>query len=250
MDGSKLITLHHPVCCENGDLALALLGSFLPVPALSLFAAPDPEEGLIPGQIYTQPEPILLNKGRNVQTLSVINRADRPIQVGSHYHFIETNAYLDFDRMLSYGMRLNIPAGTSVRFEPGERKDISLVSIAGNKVVRGGNDICNGPVSSDPAVLAAIQARIAAGGFSNTPAQAPSASSPPAAKKARKAEESSVTSSAGTYEGNPMARALYARMYGPTTGDVIRLGDTELYVRVEADHTVYGDEGKFGGGKV
>jgi urease beta subunit len=78
----------------------------------------------------------------------VTNLGDRPVQVGSHYHFIETNAHLRFDRALSYGKRLDIPAGTAVRFEPGETKTVTLVNIAGKRVIRGGNNLASGPVSN------------------------------------------------------------------------------------------------------
>lgn len=114
-DGSKLVTLHSPICKESGDLALALQGSFLPVPDSSVFtsAPPHPEQGLVPGEVITAVDPamgssIILNQGRKCEELRVLNTADRPIQVGSHYHFIETNPYLKFDRRRSYGMRLNM----------------------------------------------------------------------------------------------------------------------------------------------
>ena len=81
--------------------------------------------------------------------LEVTNRGDRPIQVGSHYHFVETNPSLVFDRAAAYGMRLDIPAGTAVRFEPGETKTVNLVAIAGNRVIAGGNAFANGPVSDE-----------------------------------------------------------------------------------------------------
>jgi hypothetical protein len=102
LDGTKLVAVVNPICRTHGDLALALEGSFLPVPALSAFDAPDPEEGLVLGEVVTLPDeqfPLLLNKGREIVTMSVFNTADRPIQVGSHYHFIETNPYLRFDRL-------------------------------------------------------------------------------------------------------------------------------------------------------
>jgi urease len=185
--------------------------------------------------------PILLNKDRDVVNISVLNTADRPIQVGSHYHFIETNPYLKFNRKLSYGKRLNIAAGTSVRFEPGTSKDISLVDIAGKKIIRGGNNLCDGPVSSDPQVWMEIKSRMATGGFSDVDEE--SGESPSGGGKRQKIQHKQ-------YEGLSIPRELYARMYGPTVGDVVRLADTELYVRIEADHTVYGDECKFGGGKV
>ena len=91
----------------------------------------------------------MLNDGRDGITLSVTNLGDRPIQVGSHYHFIETNASLLFDRGQAYGMRLDIPAGTAVRFEPGDTKAVQLVQIAGNRIIRGGNNLADGPVTTD-----------------------------------------------------------------------------------------------------
>jgi len=166
-------------------------------------------------------------------------------QVGSHYNFIETNPLLDFDRMASYGMRLNIPAGTAVRFEPGETKTVTLVAIAGRCVVRGGNNVCNGPVAAadDAQTRAAVAARLTDGNFlGSAPAEPPS--------KRQKAASASASASDPSYAGLDVPRDLYARMYGPTTGDVVRLADSELYIRVERDMTVYGDECKFGGGKV
>jgi len=80
-------------------------------------------------------------------SLPVTNLGDRPIQVGSHYHFIETKAALQFDRARAHGMRLDIPAGTAVRFEPGETHTVNLVQIAGAKVIRGGNNLASGPIS-------------------------------------------------------------------------------------------------------
>jgi urease subunit gamma/beta len=85
-------------------------------------------------------------------SLVVANRGDRPIQVGSHYHFAETNRALDFDRALAYGTRLDIPAGTAVRFEPGETKTVQLVPIAGRRVVQGGNAWASGPVTEGRAL--------------------------------------------------------------------------------------------------
>jgi urease beta subunit len=106
-----------------------------------------------------------MNDGRPTVELTVTNLADRPIQVGSHYHFAETNPYLRFDRAAAYGMRLDIASGTAVRFEPGESKRVQLVAIAGNRVVRGGNRLAEGPVSET--VRADIPARAAARGFAH-----------------------------------------------------------------------------------
>src|SRR5688572_17237647 len=144
-DGSKLVTVHHPVASENGDLALALHGSFLPMPELSAFK-PLPDSGEVGGVTPVEGE-IELNAGRDTLSLPITNLGDRPIQVGSHYHFIETNPSLRFDRAKAYGMRLDIPAGTAVRFEPGETKTVKLVEIAGKKVIRGGNNLAKGKVS-------------------------------------------------------------------------------------------------------
>jgi urease subunit gamma/beta len=144
-DGSKLVTVHHPISAENGDLALALYGSFLPVPDVARFAPPPVEPE--PGAMMIPEGELVLNAGRESISLQVTNLGDRPIQVGSHYHFVETNAALRFDRAQAYGRRLDIPAGTAVRFEPGETKTVQLVEIAGKKVIRGGNSLATGPVS-------------------------------------------------------------------------------------------------------
>ena len=92
---------------------------------------------MIPGEILTASGDIDLNKGRKTLTLNVANTGDRPIQVGSHYHFFETNAALEFDRALSRGCRLNIAAGTAVRFEPGQKRTVELVALSGDRVVYG-----------------------------------------------------------------------------------------------------------------
>ena len=146
-DGTKLVTVHHPIAAEHGDLALALHGSFLPVPALSLFPPTPSNAELEPGAYEIKSGDIELNVGRESISVAVTNLGDRPVQVGSHYHFIETNAQLRFDRGKAYGKRLDIPAGTAVRFEPGETKTVRLVEIAGKKVIRGGNNLADGPVS-------------------------------------------------------------------------------------------------------
>jgi urease subunit gamma/beta len=162
-DGSKLVTVHHPIARENGDLKLALYGTFLPIPPLSVFK-PVAEEP-IPGSIEVREGEIVLNAGRDTVQIAVTNMGDRPIQVGSHYHFIETNAALKFDRGAAYGRRLDIPAGTAVRFEPGETKTVNLVEIAGRKVIRGGNNLAGGKVSA--AGKAAALKRIKQRDFSN-----------------------------------------------------------------------------------
>ncbi|MCW3848056.1 urease subunit beta [Sphingomonas sp. LB-2] len=86
---------------------------------------------MIPGEVFTLPGDIVLNEGREAVTLTVANRGDRPVQVGSHYHFAETNAALDFDRDAARGRRLDIPAGTAVRFEPGQSREVHLIAYVG-----------------------------------------------------------------------------------------------------------------------
>jgi urease subunit beta len=92
---------------------------------------------MIPGEFFIQPGDITLNAGRKTVTLTVANTGDRPIQVGSHYHFFETNPALKFDRRQARGMRLNIAAGTAVRFEPGQTREVTLVALAGKRTVYG-----------------------------------------------------------------------------------------------------------------
>jgi urease subunit gamma/beta len=163
-DGSKLVTVHHPIASENGNLTLALHGSFLPVPEISVFK-PVPDEP-IPGLTEIKDGEIELNVGRATAEIPVTNLGDRPIQVGSHYHFIETNASLQFDRSTAYGKRLDIPAGTAVRFEPGETKTVKLVEIAGKKVIRGGNNLASGKTSA--AGKKAALKKVKANGFATT----------------------------------------------------------------------------------
>ncbi len=145
-DGTKLVTVHDPIVAENGDLKLALYGSFLPLPDLSVFTANSSHP--VPGDYEVQAGTLELNQGRSTVTLEVVNMGDRPVQVGSHYHFVETNAQLKFDRVQAYGKRLDIPAGTAVRFEPGEKKRVTLVDIAGKRIITGGNAFASGEVNS------------------------------------------------------------------------------------------------------
>src|SRR6185436_4649609 len=165
-DGTKLVTVHHPISLEDGDLELALYGSFLPLPDFSVFAD-IPETEVIPGSYDILRGEITLNQSRESISLQVTNLGDRPIQVGSHYHFIETNSSVQFDRSKAYGKRLDIPAGAAVRFEPGDTKIVNLVDIAGHKVIRGGNNLAPGPVTIENRD-AALQ-RIADNNFSNQP---------------------------------------------------------------------------------
>lgn len=127
-DGTKLVTVHDPIALEDGDLALALYGSFLPVPDLSAFGAPAP--GAAAGALELAPGDVELYADRGRTTLTVTNRGDRPIQVGSHYPFAQTNRALDFDRAAAAGKHLDIPAGTAVRFEPGDTRTVTLVDNA------------------------------------------------------------------------------------------------------------------------
>ncbi|XP_075109730.1 urease-like isoform X5 [Nicotiana tabacum] len=232
-DGTKLITIHDPIACENGNLDLALHGSFLPVPPLDKF--PVIEDSKIPGQLCFGGGLIVLNPHRKAVILKVTNTGDRPIQhfqVGSHYHFIEVNPSLIFDRRRAHCMRLNIPAGTATRFEPGETKSVVLVRISGKQVIRGGNAIADGPV--DDAKVMTVIGALTEGGFGHL--------EEPNAREGVVGEESCFSFS--------MSHEAYANMYGPTTGDRIRLGDTDLFAEIEKDFSVYGDECVFGGGKV
>jgi urease subunit gamma/beta len=149
-DGTKLVTVHHPIAAQDGELKLALYGSFLPVPELSAFGVEPVVEAeeRQPGEVFPAPGELVLNAGREAISLQVTNLADRPVQVGSHYHFIEVNPHLRFDRARAYGRRLDIPAGMAVRFEPGETRTVQLVEIAGNRIIRGGNALATGKVTA------------------------------------------------------------------------------------------------------
>ncbi|CAH3135556.1 unnamed protein product [Pocillopora meandrina] len=231
-DGTKLVTVHSPICQENGDLNLALYGSFLPVPSVEIFSSASANVVSMGGRnspgamIPSVKGDILLNAQRRTIKLKVTSLCDRPIQVGSHYHFLEANKQLEFDRAAAYGMRLNIAAGTAVRFEPGDTKTVELVDIAGNRVVRGGNGLTDGPAL--PENLDTVMKKVASKGFAHKP------------QDKLDAGVSKVT----------IPRPLYIDIYGPTVGDKVCLGDSCLIVEVEKDYTVYGDELKFGGGKV
>jgi urease beta subunit len=115
---------------------------------------------MIPGEILVNEAagPVVVNAGRATATVLVYNTGDRPIQVGSHFHFFEANRALHFDRAAAYGMRLNIAAGTAVRFEPGEDKEVALVALGGSRAMYGHAGWVNGRLD-DPAVAAAALAR-------------------------------------------------------------------------------------------
>lgn len=141
-DGTKLVTVHEPIRPAPGSAA-------------------DP---LVPGRTHAGEGEIELNAGRPRASLTVRNTGDRPIQVGSHYHFFETNKALDFDRAASFGLRLDIPAGTAVRFEPGQEKTVTLVGFGGRQHLSGLNGLTGGDVR-DPAVREAALAAARARGF-------------------------------------------------------------------------------------
>lgn len=135
-DGTKLVTVHDPIPATGN---------------------------LIPGEILVEDGFIELNAGKRTVSLDVTNRADRPVQVGSHFHFFEVNKKLDFDRKASYGMRLDIPAGTAVRFEPGETKTVTLVEIGGSREGYGLNGLTEGPMDCDSIKAQAIEKATAQG---------------------------------------------------------------------------------------
>ncbi|UHQ98049.1 urease subunit beta (plasmid) [Natrinema zhouii] len=113
---------------------------------------------VVPGEILPGDEPVTINDGREAVTVTVANTGDRPIQVGSHFHFFEVNRALEFDRSAAFGKRLDILAGTAIRFEPGERAEVDLIDIAGKRRVQGMNNLVNGSVDNDPET-ALIEAR-------------------------------------------------------------------------------------------
>ena len=136
-DGTKLVTVHDPIPSDHQ---------------------------LIPGQIIPEPGTIRLNEGKETVSLEVTNTADRPVQVGSHYHFFEVNKLLSFDRERAYGMHLDIPAGTAVRFEPGETKQVTLTTIGGSREGHGLNGLVEGKLD-DPGVREAAMQKGKENGF-------------------------------------------------------------------------------------
>jgi urease subunit beta len=105
---------------------------------------------LVPGEVVTGEAPVRINEGRETATVTVANAGDRPVQVGSHFHFFETNRALRFDRAAAFGMRLDVPAGTAVRFEPGDEREVDLVAFGGKRRVVGLNGLADGAVDGDP----------------------------------------------------------------------------------------------------
>jgi urease len=140
----------------------ALYGSFLPIPDASLFPL-SPYNGPTPGAVVCLPQPIPLLPSRQRILLKVENTGDRPIQVGSHYPFLEVNPYLVFDRVKAYGTHLDIAAGTAVRFEPGETKTVGLVEVGGAKVLSGGSGLASGKMSEE--IRGEIEGRVRERGF-------------------------------------------------------------------------------------
>jgi urease subunit gamma/beta len=146
-DGTKLVTVHNPICRENGNTELALYSSGLTRTQTPW--SPDNITSETPGKTTVSEDPIQINVDRDTLTVPVTNTGDRPIQVGSHYTFFEVNPALSFDRNQAYGYRLNIASGTAVRFEPGETKSVELVAITGNRIVYGGNGLISGPLEQN-----------------------------------------------------------------------------------------------------
>ncbi|MGE3529456.1 MAG: urease subunit beta, partial [Methyloceanibacter sp.] len=140
-DGTKLVTIHDPI--RPGKRK---------------------EVGVVPGEIIAADGDIELNAGRRKVTLKVVNTGDRPVQIGSHYHFFETNKALDFDRAQSFGMHLDIPAGTAVRFAPGESKEVVLTEFGGTGELLGLNALTEGNWRSEENRVQAL-ARARARGF-------------------------------------------------------------------------------------
>ena len=123
---------------------------------------------MIPGEYILADAPIECNVGRVTVAISVTNKGDRPVQVGSHFHFFEVNRQMDFDREKAYGKRLNIAAGTAVRFEPGEEKEVILVEFGGNRKLSGFSNLNEGRVISEESKTIALQ-RLQNANFKNTP---------------------------------------------------------------------------------
>jgi urease subunit gamma/beta len=125
-DGQKLVTVHDPIG-PGGE----------------------PSNGVVPGELRLAEPDVILNEGRPSSVVSVRNLGDRPVQVGSHFHFFEVNPELDFDRAAAFGMRLDIPAGTAVRFEPGDEREVELVAFGGERRVHGLNRLTEGETTPD-----------------------------------------------------------------------------------------------------
>ena len=136
-DGAKLITVHDPIRPGQQPVGASTANR--------------------PGELYVVPGDISINVGRKRVTIKVLNTADRPVQVGSHLHFFEANKALDFDRAAAFGMRLDVPAGSSRRFEPGESKTVTLVQVGGTGELSGFNGLTNGSIYSDEVKTRALE---------------------------------------------------------------------------------------------
>jgi urease subunit gamma/beta len=135
-DGQKLVTVHEPIR-----------------------AGSEPVEGPEPGELVAAEGEIELSPGRDTVSLVVANTGDRPVQVGSHFHFFEVNRALEFDRARAFGMHLDIPSGTAVRFEPGDEREVDLVAFGGERVVHGLNGLTSGPTADGSRAAALERAR-------------------------------------------------------------------------------------------
>lgn len=122
---------------------------------------------MIPGEYILANGDIICNEGRTTQHLTVVNTGDRPVQVGSHFHFFEVNRQMAFDRSKAFGMRLNIAAGTAVRFEPGEEKEVELVALGGHRKVYGFSNLANGDTTTEKQQSAAVK-KAGSEGFKTT----------------------------------------------------------------------------------
>jgi len=135
-DGTKLVTVHDPIRPGKQKKDAS---------------------AVTPGEIFTPDGDIELNVGRRKVTIKAVNTGDRPIQIGSHYHFFEANKALDFDRAASFGMHLDVPAGTAVRFEPGEAKEVTLASFGGSGEIFGLNNLTDGSTKGEKAKADALK---------------------------------------------------------------------------------------------
>ena len=133
-DGTKLVTVHDPIRPGKSKA-----------------------DHVVPGELICEDGEIEINAGRETVTMKVTNSGDRPVQVGSHYHFFETNRALEFDRDTAFGKRLDIPAGTAVRFEPGEAKQVTLTGFGGTRELHGLNSLTNGSATSEVVKQAALK---------------------------------------------------------------------------------------------
>ncbi|BBG02649.1 MULTISPECIES: urease subunit beta [Pseudonocardia] len=155
-DGQKLVTIHDPIrpaASAGTDAGTAT-------------AKGDEEQAHVPGELLVEDGEIVLGEGRATAVVTVVNTGDRPVQVGSHFHFFEANRALRFNRREAFGMHLDIPSGTAVRFEPGEERDVALVAVGGTREIHGLNDMTNGPITAEPAP--ALLTALAEHGFLDT----------------------------------------------------------------------------------